>query len=141
MADSLGAEQKIFSLLAANLIIQIYRAGYQVSFGESKRSDEQSEINAIGETGRKRVAQLLQYEYPVLAEAIRNNGKANGIRNSAHRNQLAIDLNLFKDGVYLADTEAHRQFGEWWERQYELCRWGGRWGDGNHYSIEFNGVK
>lgn len=27
------------------------------------------------------------------------------------------------------------------EMQHELCRWGGRFKDGNHYSLEHNGVK
>jgi hypothetical protein len=26
--------------------------------------------------------------------------------------------------------------GEFWEGLHPLCRWGGRFNDGNHYSIE-----
>jgi hypothetical protein len=50
---------------------------------------------------------------------------------------LAIDLNLFKDGNFLSATEDHKELGEWWEEQHELCRWGGRFSnaDGNHYSL------
>ena len=58
-----------------------------------------------------------------------------------HPLKLAVDLNLFLNGVYLRTTAAHWQFGEWWEQQHPLCRWGGRFGDGNHYSFEHNGVK
>jgi hypothetical protein len=58
-----------------------------------------------------------------------------------HQLSLAVDLNLFKDGKYLELSDDHKPFGEWWEKQYELARWGGHWGDGNHYSFEFNGVK
>jgi len=46
--------------------------------------------------------------------------------------RLAIDLNLFKDGEYLTDTEDHRFLGEFWESLGGT--WGGRWDDGNHYS-------
>lgn len=60
---------------------------------------------------------------------------------SLHRVRLAIDLNLFKDGRYLSTTEAHRQLGEWWEQQHPLARWGGRFNDGNHYSLEHGGRK
>lgn len=59
--------------------------------------------------------------------------------NSNHYIRLAIDLNLFKDGVYLTDTMAHQPFGEFWESLYPLCKWGGRFKDGNHYSLEHNG--
>lgn len=64
-----------------------------------------------------------------------------GHRNSAHKNKLAVDINLFKSGKYLGDTEAHRALGEWWEKQHPLARWGGRFNDGNHYSFEYSGVK
>lgn len=55
-------------------------------------------------------------------------------KNSFHYKRLAIDLNLFIDGVYQRSTEAHRPLGEQWKRM------GGTWGgdfrkkDGNHYS-------
>lgn len=67
---------------------------------------------------------------------------------SNHYLRLAIDINLFtKEGAYLADTEAHKPFGEYWESLHPLCRWGGRinsktgrsCGDGNHYSLEYLG--
>ena len=64
-----------------------------------------------------------------------------GFANSNHTRKLAVDLNLFLDGVYLRSTQDHRHFGLWWEQQHPLCRWGGRWGDGNHYSLEHRGVK
>ena len=53
---------------------------------------------------------------------------------SFHYKKLAVDLNLFKDGKYLAKTEDHRSLGEFWKSI------GGTWGgdfkhkDGNHYS-------
>lgn len=67
--------------------------------------------------------------------------KGYGRASSCHKLKLAIDLNLFKDGAFLADTEDHRPLGEWWEAQHPDCRWGGRFNDGNHYSLEHNGVK
>jgi len=51
------------------------------------------------------------------------------------------DFNLFKDGVFLQGTEDHRPLGEYWESLDPLCRWGGRFNDGNHYSIEHEGIK
>jgi len=62
-----------------------------------------------------------------------------GFENSNHTRCLAIDLNLFKNGIYLAETDDHMPLGLWWEQQHELCRWGGRFNDGNHYSFEWRG--
>jgi hypothetical protein len=61
---------------------------------------------------------------------------------SLHYEGLAVDIDLFKDGVYLTSTEDHRQFGEFWESLDEDCRWGGRFKgnpDGNHYAITYQG--
>ena len=68
-------------------------------------------------------------------------------RDGGHFKKLAQDIDLFKFNSetlrfdYQTDTEAHRPFGEWWETQHELCRWGGRFQDGNHYSLEDGGVQ
>jgi hypothetical protein len=61
--------------------------------------------------------------------------------NSVHNLKIAADLNLFKDGVYLTATEDHRVLGMYWKSLNPLCRWGGDFRDGNHYSIEHEGVK
>lgn len=62
-----------------------------------------------------------------------------GHSKSAHKIRLAIDLNLFKDGAYLPSTVDHKPLGEWWESQGGT--WGGRFNDGNHYSLEHEGMK
>lgn len=59
--------------------------------------------------------------------------------NSLHYDRLAIDLNLFRDGEYLITTLDHRPLGEYWESIGGS--WGGRYGDGNHYSLEYEGRK
>lgn len=58
-----------------------------------------------------------------------------GKQNSNHKKRLAVDLNLFRDGVYLDDTEDHRELGEYWEALDSANRWGGNFSnkDGNHY--------
>lgn len=61
--------------------------------------------------------------------------------NSNHYIRLAIDLNLFKDGAYITDGNAHKPFGEFWESLNPMCSWGGRFKDGNHYSFEHSGSK
>lgn len=58
-----------------------------------------------------------------------------------HGKRLAIDLNLFIDGKYRTDTEAHRPLGEFWESLGGS--WGGRFSkpDGNHYSLAHGGFR
>lgn len=109
---TLRQKQSVFAKLIAEHIVWLYSQGYEVTLGEAYRTAEQAELNAA---------------------------KGIGIANSLHRYRLAVDLNLFKDGNYLYNTEDHRISGEKWETRHELCRWGGRFKDGNHYSIEHEG--
>ena len=109
---TLREKQSLFASLVAPLIQHAIASGYEVTLGEALRSPE---------------------------EALRLSKLGTGIALSLHRLKLAIDLNLFKDGVYLTSTAAHRPLGEWWEAQHPLCRWGGRFKDGNHYSLAHGG--
>ena len=110
---SLGAKQRSFPPLVVKLILWAYEQGYEITFGDAFR-DPRSH-GALGEKG------------------------VYGHKNSAHKQKLAIDLNLFKDGVYLSTTEAHKPLGEYWESLGGS--WGGRFEDGNHYSLEYNGMR
>lgn len=76
-----------------------------------------------------------------LGDAYRDPRVPYGHLFSAHKKRLAIDLNLFRNGVFLEATEEHRELGEWWKQQHELARWGGDFHDGNHYSFEWGGVR
>jgi hypothetical protein len=114
MSETLRQKQSLFVRLVGLLISEAYARGYELTFGEAWRTLEQARLNAA--TGK-------------------------GISNSLHIDRLAIDLNLFRDGKFLSRTEDHRPLGEWWEKLHPLCRWGGRFNDGNHYSIEHNGRK
>jgi len=55
--------------------------------------------------------------------------------NSLHYIGLAIDLNLFSEGIYLTKTEDHRECGIYWQTLHPQCRWGGLYNDGNHYEL------
>jgi hypothetical protein len=61
--------------------------------------------------------------------------------NSNHYLKLAGDLNLFRENEFLTRTSDHKFSGLKWEQRHPLCRWGGRFNDGNHYSLEHNGRK
>jgi len=85
----------------------------------------------------KMVALLILYAYErgyeiTLGDAWASSGHIEG---SFHYKRLAIDLNLFKDKVYLTETSDHLFLGEFWESIGGS--WGGRFTrkDGNHYSL------
>lgn len=83
------------------------------------------------------VADILGYQV-TFGDAYRDPRCNYGSAKSKHRKRLAIDLNLFKDGVWLEKTEDHAVLGAYWKSI------GGIWGgdfpqteystpDGNHY--------
>lgn len=116
---SLSERQMIFAQNVGNLIEYIKCEGYECTLGEAWRPPEMAELYA-------------------------KQGK--GIKNSLHCKRLAIDLNLFKDGVYLPSTDTHRPFGQYWVSLHPSNRWGGDWdkdgvtepgeNDGNHYEMK-----
>lgn len=114
---TLGEKQRLFTRLAfgpGGLVSKALDLGFGVVVGEVERSKAAAEWNA---------------------------NRGIGTRNSLHISRLAVDLHLFRDGVYLVDTDDHRELGEWWEKQHADCRWGGRFkrADGNHYSVAYEG--
>lgn len=112
---NLGQKQELFMRLLPRLIDKAHELGFELRGGDLFRDPR---VHGI-------VGVKMGYGHP----------------KSAHKNKLAIDLNLMKDGLWLTLTEDHRELGTWWKKQNELCRWGGDFGDGNHYSLEHEGVK
>ncbi len=112
---TLGSLQKTFARLVPRLIDRAHELGLEVTLGDAYRDPR-----VHGALGVK-----MGYGHP----------------KSGHKQRLAIDLNLFKDGVFLTSTEAHKELGEWWEKQHPQARWGGRFNDGNHYSFEWGGIR
>lgn len=110
---TLGQKQRRFSLMIATLILYAYDKGYEVTLGDAYRDPRLH--GAIGEK------------------------KGYGHPKSGHKIRLAQDLNLFNQGVFLDSTEDHKFLGEKWEAMGGS--WGGRFGDGNHYSLEHEGVR
>lgn len=106
--------QLLFAQMSVEFLSWILAQGYQFTWGETMRGPAQIAHNVA--TGK-------------------------GIALTLHGLKLAMDINLFIDGVYQTSTEAHRPLGEEWERRGGT--WGGRFPkpDGNHYSLEWRGIK
>lgn len=120
---TLGDKQRLFVHLQGVFICWCYANGYELSDGEAMRDP--------------RIAQL-------------NAASGAGISNSLHGIRLARDWNLFKDvtpkgdeDIYQKDSEAYKPLGTFWKSLHPLCRWGGDFTrpDGNHFSMEHEGVK
>lgn len=110
---TLGDKQRVFTRMVADLILFAYDNGYELTLGDAYRDPR-----VHGSVGQK---------------------KSYSSSNSLHKSRLAIDLNLFKDGKFLSSTEDHSLLGEYWESIGGT--WGGRFKDGNHYSLEHQGRK
>jgi hypothetical protein len=109
-----GELQRFFPLLVAKLIQWADAHGYQLTFGEAWRTPQQAAWDVAHGTG---------------------------ILHSLHIERLAIDFNLFKDGIWQTDAEAFRPLADFWKTLHPLCRWGGDFKtvDGDHFSLEFQG--
>ncbi|MGB0913289.1 MAG: hypothetical protein ACPGSW_06855 [Phaeobacter italicus] len=106
----LGEKQELFARLLPRLLDKAHELGFEVRVGDVFRDPR-----VHGEHGER---------------------QGYGRAASNHKLKLAVDLNLFRDGDFCQQTEDHQPLGEWWEQQHALCRWGGRFNDGNHYSLE-----
>lgn len=117
---SLSEKQKVFPLLVARLIVDVNNLGYQTMLGEVERPPETARIYAAQEKG---------------------------IIKSLHCINIALDLKLYKDGIYLTKSEQYLPAGELWESYSTpdyVCSWGGRFihrPDGNHFSISHEGIR
>lgn len=110
---TLGQKQRHFTRLVGLLIEYAYQNGYELTFGDAYRDPR-----VHGAVGEK---------------------KSYSSANSVHKERLAVDFNLFKDGVWLQKTEDFTQLGEYWESLGGS--WGGRFQDGNHFSLEHQSRK
>ena len=128
---TLGQKQRLFSVLLGTLIGQATSLGWLISLSEGYVGDS---INRPEEDSPHR-------------------------RDGGHFKRIAQDVNLYHcphvpvhlppgldsdgcpDPVWHRDTVSYQVLGAFWERQHPLARWGGRWGDGNHFSLEDAGVK
>jgi hypothetical protein len=98
-----------FTKMVGQLIDYIYTTEYQITFGEAWRTPEQ---------------------------ALLNQQRGIGIKNSLHCDRLALDLNFFKDGNLVTTP---REIADWWESIGGTA--GLRFGDPPHFSLAWGGRK
>lgn len=108
----LREQQEIFALNTSKLIQFIFEQGYTCTYGETYRTEEQAEWNEK---------------------------KGIGVKNSLHRKRLAVDFNIFKNGILLTISDAYKFAGDYWYSLHPDNRWGGAGNDGNHFSMTDTG--
>ncbi len=101
-------KQMKFAELLTYFLYRLFELGYRVTFGEVWRTKEQQEIYV-----KKKLSKTM---------------------NSKHLERLAVDLNFFKDGKWLAERDELVEVGQVWKSMDQECVWGGDWGwDGGHF--------
>ena len=112
---TLGQLQRNFTMQVSLLIAYAYENGMELTFGDAYRDPR-----VHGAVGDK---------------------KSYSSASSNHKQRLAVDFNLFIDGVYITDGDhpSYVLLGEYWESLGGA--WGGRFNDANHFSMEYRGRK
>lgn len=92
----------------------------------------------------RKIAVLMQVAFEMGYEVTcgdfyRDSRCSYGHEKSLHKRCLAADLNLFKDGNYLVATNDYEPLGLIWEKMGGS--WGGRFNDGNHFSVEYQNIR
>jgi len=112
-SETLLQKQQRFMRMKTKLYEFAWAGGYEITQGDGFRDPR-----VFGQQGEK---------------------KGYGESRSLHKIRLAEDINLFKAGKFLSATEDHLPLGQFWESIGGT--WGGRFHDGNHYSLEHEGMK
>ena len=110
---SMVNKQGKFTLMVAQLVVFAFYRGYTMTYSDAYR-----EPSLHGKYGEK---------------------KSYSHAKSLHKLRLAVDFNVFKDGLLLSDGKDFQELGEFWESIGGS--WGGRFKDGGHFSLEHDGVK
>jgi hypothetical protein len=117
MIESLAEKRCRFTALIGKLIEHANALGFGVALDQVKRTQAEADANAVSGAG---------------------------ITHSLHLLGLAADINLYRGALYLPSSADHLPLGTFWESLAPDACWGGRFHerpDGNHYSLEHNGVK
>ncbi len=112
MPRNLRYKQQQFTKNIGKLIDFAYSNGYTLTFGDAYRDPR-----IFGKFGAK---------------------KSYSAAYSLHKKRLAIDLNLFKNGVYLKSTYEYKLLGDYWKSLNKDNVWGGDFknNDGNHFTVK-----
>jgi len=120
----LREKQSIFMLNVGKLIIFAYDNGYELTGGELLRTKNQQYLYFEGFSLKKIGSALKLFKTKRLSKTM----------FSKHLNKLALDLNVFKDGILLTKKEDFKLLAEYWKSLDEKNDCGYFWGwDFGHF--------
>ncbi len=122
---ALSEKQKIFTFNIHRLIEYAFKNGFELTFGEAFRVQEQIWLNFYG--------------YSI----VNTNGNLSLIKKtptsktleSRHFQRLAVDFNIFKDSILINDPKIIQPLGEFWMSLNTDNVWGGDW-NRNHSVLD-----
>jgi len=128
---TLGEKQQLFVELEHKWVAYALQQGYKLRHGEGRIAA----LGADGTSGRKA-------DEVGTGRRVRVEDREH-MQKGAHYTGIGADWNLFVDGQWLVTGNEPEwlNLGAYWESLHELCRWGGRFGDANHISLEHEGRK
>jgi len=103
-------KQQNFTVMLCQLLQWLHQSGYACTVGEAMRTKEQAAAYAAA---------------------------GQGLKNSLHCDRLAIDLNIFRGTRWITSSSELEPVGLYWESLGGS--WGGRFDDGNHFSVSHEG--
>lgn len=120
---SLSDKQWIFLQNVSNLIMWAAKNGYKLTGGELYRTEDQQWLYYSG----KKIEDGKLVDAPVKSKTM----------NSKHLRRLAIDLNIFKNGVLTYNYDDIEPLGRYWCSLNQNNRWGGDWNKNNKNDDRF----
>lgn len=119
---TLSQKQQAFTLNISNLIAWGFANGFKLTFGEATRPRSQIVLNYYG------------YDIIVVAGQVglKKRLPSSKTLESRHEQRLAVDFNIFKNGILLNDPAIIQPLGLHWISLHPDNVWGGDWDrDGN----------
>lgn len=119
----LAEKRVVFSQLLSKLVTWAQSQGYDLAYGEG---------------------------YVALTDARDGDYDGPHKRGGSHYTGLGHDMILYRWSgpeddrwfpVTNGEDKAWYAIGSYWERMHPYARWGGRFGDANHFSFEHEGIK
>jgi len=123
---SLSDKQWIFLQNVGNLITYAAKNGYKLTGGELYRTEDQQWLYYNGKTIHD-------------GELIDDTRKSKTMK-SKHLKRLAVDLNIFKNGVLTYKYEDVEPLGRYWMSLNKNNRWGGDWNKNHENDDNFKDI-
>lgn len=129
----------IFWKAITDLMQEMFAAGYEPHIRESQRTPVQAWVNSRP-AGSKLCVETQNGTFQVYPELVGGVGSD----TSLHKEMLAVDIYIYKQGTYVDDNAVYKKFGNKFKAQHKQFRWGGdfqKYNDKWHFSMSPDGKR